>query len=182
MKDEIEVRLLDINVSLLEEKLKKQKAEFIGEWDQKRFVYDFNPVNPNKWIRLRTTGLENTLTIKSVDNLLINGTKELEIQVNDFDKTNLLLEELGYHKRSIQMNTRKRFVLDNVEIDIDHWPHLNPYVEFEGPNENKIKEVMKKLKLNYNETTTLNVQDIYFRNGYTKEDLNNLEFREDEIE
>ena len=132
MDSEYEIRFLDIDEDLIIKKLQEANATFIGNWLQKRYVYDFNPVLENKWIRLRTNGIESTLTIKEIKDYQIDGTKELEIIVDDFDKTNQILEELGYHPRSIQENKRIRYILDDVEIDIDTWPGIPTYVEVEG--------------------------------------------------
>ena len=64
MKTEIECRLLDCNVEQIMKKLKDNNAQFIGDWLQIRNCYDFNPVREKSWIRLRTNGVETTLTIK----------------------------------------------------------------------------------------------------------------------
>lgn len=179
MESEIEVRLLNINKKELIEKLENLQAEFIGDWLQKRYVYDFNPKIENKWIRLRTNGKENHLAIKHYQSAEVGGTKELEIKVDDFEKNNLILNELGYTYRSVQENKRVRYMLDDVEIDIDSWPHLNTFVEFEGKSINDIKNVMEKLELDYNKTTTMDAQDIYLESGFTQEDLNNLKMEDD---
>lgn len=176
MNTEIEVRILDIDKDILISKLEENNAQFIGDWLQIRYVYDFNPVLPNKWIRLRTNGIINTLTIKEKKDSTEHGTKELEIEVSSVEDTDKILEELGYKKRSIQENKRIRYVLNDVEVDIDTWPHLNTYVEFESDSLDKIKEVIKLLGFDYNDAVTDDVQDIYIKKGYTKEDLNNLKF------
>lgn len=179
MKTEYEVRFLDINKDELIRKLEMVGAKLVGDWLQKRYVYDFKPRLDNKWIRLRTNGEESTLTIKEITDKKIDGTKELEIVVNDFDTTNKVLEELGYVARSIQENKRIRYMLDGVEIDIDTWPLINTFVEFESVNEQSIKDVILKLGMDYNMATTMDVQSIYLSLGYTLNDLNNLSFREE---
>jgi adenylate cyclase class 2 len=176
MDSEYEVRVLDINVDEFTEKLMKMKATFVNNYNQRRFVYDFNPVIKNKWIRLRTDGFKTTLAVKEYQDTSIGGTKELEIEVSDMDKTDLILEELGYKKRSVQENKRTRYILDDVEIDIDTWPLLNTYVEFEGSSKEKVIEVLNKLDIDVSETTTMDAQDIYLSKGYTQEDLNDLRF------
>lgn len=40
--------------------------------------------------------------------------------------------------------------------------------------------VLKKLQIDYSLVTTENVFDIYLKNGYSKEDMNNLKFKESE--
>ena len=164
MNTEIEVRLLDINKDELINKLNELKAKYIGSFNQIRYCYDFNPKKDNKWIRLRTNGIKSTLT------------KELEIEVSSFSDTDKILEQLGYKKRSIQENHRIQYILNNVEIDIDDWPMLNTFVEFEAKSINDIKRVFKLLKLDYSKSITDNVEDIYLSKGYTKKDLNNLKF------
>ena len=176
MNTEVEVRLLDIDKDDLVSKLEKNNAKFIGDWLQIRYVYDFKPVDPHRWIRLRTNGIASTLTIKEVSDKTIEGTKELEIEVSSIEDTDKILEKLGYTKRSIQENKRIRYILNDVEIDIDTWPYLNPYVEFEGNSEEQIKEVVEMLGLDYSKCITENAQDIYISLGYTQEDLNNLKF------
>jgi len=176
MNIEIEVRLLNIDKEDLINKLEKNDAKFIGDWLQVRYVYDFNPVDPHRWIRLRTNGITNTLTIKEVKDKTEYGTKELEIEVSSIDDTDKILEQLGYKKRSIQENKRIRYILNDVEIDIDTWPKLNTYVEFEADSLDKIKEVIKLLGFDYKDTVTLDADDIYKSLGYTKEDLNYLKF------
>ena len=178
MNTEIEVRILNINKDDLISKLENNNAKFIGDWLQVRYVYDFNPVDPHKWIRLRTNGITNTLTIKEVKDKTEYGTKELEIEVSSVEDTDKILEELGYKKRSIQENKRIRYILNDVEIDIDTWPKLNTYVEFESGSLDKIKEVIDLLGFNYNDAVTQDADDIYKSLGYTKEDLNNLKFEE----
>lgn len=176
MYNEYELRLLDVNKEKFIKQIEECGAKFINNYEQKRYVYDFNPVDKNRWIRLRTDGIKTTLAIKEHKNNSIGGTEEIEIEVSNMEKTNLVLEKLGYYKRSVQENKRTRYVLDDVEIDIDTWPHLNTYVEFESNNEENIKKVLKKLNINIEDTTTMNAQDIYLALGYTQEDLNKLKF------
>lgn len=176
MYNEYELRLLDVNKEKFIKQIEEYGAKFINNYEQKRYVYDFDPVDKNRWIRLRTDGIKTTLAIKEHKNNSIGGTEEIEIEVSNMEKTNLVLEKLGYYKRSVQENKRTRYVLDDVEIDIDTWPHLNTYVEFESNNEENIKKVLKKLNINIEDTTTMNAQDIYLSLGYTQEDLNNLKF------
>jgi adenylate cyclase class 2 len=176
MDSEYEVRVLDINVDEFTKKIESLGASFINNFNQKRYVYDFNPVIKGKWIRLRTDGFKTTLAIKEYRDTSIGGTKELEVEVSDMEKTNLILEELGYKVRSVQENKRTRYMLDDVEIDIDTWPHLNTYVEFEGSSKEKVIELLNKLYIDLDTTTTMDAQDIYLSKGYTQEQLNDLRF------
>ncbi len=165
MKSEIEARLLECDTQSILTKLKENNATFVGDWLQLRYCYDFNPVRKNSWIRLRTNGIETTLTIKEIQSDKIDGTKESEIVVSDFHTTDEILNKLGYTARSKQENRRIRFYLDSVEIDIDFWPMIPAYIEFEANSENEIKTVCEKLGIDFNNLTTLDVQSIYEKYG-----------------
>ena len=93
---EYEVKILEINKDEIQNKLKNLNATLIENSFQKRYVYDFKPIEPNKWIRLRTNGKKSTLTLKNIESSNIDGTKEREIEVSDFEMTNEILRELGY--------------------------------------------------------------------------------------
>ena len=67
MKIEYEIRVLEINKEEIINKLEKLGATKIGEFNQKRYVYDLKPVQENKWIRLRTNGIKTTLTYKDIE-------------------------------------------------------------------------------------------------------------------
>ena len=71
-------------------------------------------------------------------------------------------------------------MLDNVEIDIDTWPLINTFVEFEGEDEISIKKVISKLEMKYEESTTMDVHSIYLSLGYTDDDMKKLSFKESE--
>lgn len=176
MKTEYETRILEINKEELIKKLEDLKATKIADYHQKRYIYDFNPVIKGKWLRLRDTGKETTLTIKEIKNDTIDGTKELEIKVSDFETTNLILEELGYIHRSYQENKRTRYTLNNIEIDIDTWPKIPTYVEIEGNSEENILSVIEKLGFNKEDVITYGVQKIYTHYGLDIDDYPELKF------
>lgn len=173
MKTETEARLLDVDVNGIITKLNGAGAEFVGDWLQIRNCYDFNPVKENSWIRLRTNGQETTLTIKEINNKSISGTKECEIVVSDFDTTDELLNKLGYFARSRQENRRIRYILDGVEIDIDFWPMIPTYVEFEAQQEDDIRAVCSKLGIDFGSLTTMDVTSIYNHYGFDFSSISN---------
>jgi len=49
------------------------------------------------------------LTIKEIISDSIDGTKEIEVEVSDFEDTNLILEKMGYKFKSYQENKRTSF-------------------------------------------------------------------------
>ena len=180
MNTEYEVRVLEINHNEMIKKLENLGATFKFEALQQRYVYDLKPKQDNKWIRLRTDGSKTTLTIKDLQSKTIDGTKELEIIVDDFNKTNLILEELGFKNRGFQQNKRTQFILDDVEIDLDRWPLIPEYMEIEGPSIKKVEETLTKLGIDKTDVVTLDVASIYDHYGFDGEHLADLNFEMEE--
>lgn len=161
MNIEYEARILEIDKDKLIKRLNKLNVKFVGEFNQKRYVYNIIPKADGKWLRLRTNGKKTTLTYKSVEKNSIDGTKELEIEVDNFENTNSLLELAGIKNKGYQENNRVQYVLDDVEIDIDTWPMIPTYVEIEGKSEESVLNIIKKLGINDKKITTLDVQSLY---------------------
>ena len=159
---ESEIRILEIDKEKFIQEIEKLGAKKEGEYFYKRCVYDFHPVQNGKWIRLRTNGKETTLTIKEIlDNKKIDGTRELEIIVSDFEKTKSILKELGYQPRDTQENKRTRYRYHEMEIDIDTWPHIPTYVEIEGKDKEAVENFLKLISYQQDKLTTLDVDSIY---------------------
>ena len=161
MNTEYEIRVLEIDKDKLIKRLNELNAKFIGEFNQKRYVYNIILKTDGRWLRLRTNGKKTTLTYKSVEKNSIDGTKELEIEVEDFEKTNSLLELVGVKNKGYQENNRIQYILDGVEIDIDSWPLIPTYAEIEGENEESVLNILKKIAIDDKKVTTLDVQSIY---------------------
>lgn len=161
MKTEYEVRVLEIDRDELIRKLESLNATKVGEFNQKRYVYDTIPKENGKWIRLRTNGKETTLTFKDVTSDKIDGTKEVEIEVSDLELTNEFLNKIGFFSKAYQENNRIRYILDDVELDIDSWPLIPTYLEIEGKDENSVLDMIEKLELDKSKVTSLDVQSVY---------------------
>lgn len=161
MKTEYEVRVLEIDKDDLIRKLESLNATKVGEFNQKRYVYDTIPKENGKWIRLRTNGKETTLTFKDVTSDKIDGTKEVEIEVSDLELTNEFLNKIGFFSKAYQENNRIRYILDDVELDIDSWPLIPTYLEIEGKDENSVLDMIEKLELDKSKVTSLDVQSVY---------------------
>lgn len=179
MHTEFEVRILEIDKDQILKKLEELNAKF--EWDhiQKRYVYDFIPKIDKKWIRLRTNGEKSTLTIKNLVSSNIDGTQELEVTVDNFDRTNLILKELGYVPKGYQENRRIQYSLNGVEIDIDSWPMIPTYLEIEGKSEEAVWFALDLLGISRDSVTTRDVEGIYLDYGYNLNDIYELKLEEE---
>ena len=112
--EEIEVKFLGIDPAEIEKKLLSLGA--LKKYDRifKDRVFDFTwwPLDANySWLRLRDKGDKLTLSYKrrfGIDKDADDGgMEEVEIKVDDFEKTTLLLEKIGMVQK---FNEEKRRV------------------------------------------------------------------------
>lgn len=181
MQTEYEVKVLEINKEEIVKKLEEFSCQLEGQYLQKRYIYDFQPAIPGKWIRLRTNGKETTLTIKDITSDKIDGTKELEIVVDDFDKTANILKELGYQPKAIQENKRIKYKYNDIEIDIDSWPLIPDYLEIEGNSIESVNQMIGLLKLDKYQITSKDVQSIYKKYGIDLDSIKELKLEEERV-
>lgn len=167
MQTELEVKILEVNPKAITQKLSDLGATKVSDATlQRRYVYDVVPPRSTAWIRLRDNGRKTTLTVKEITSDAIDGTKEIEVSVDDLAQANSLLEFLGFHARAYQENRRTSFKLGDVEIELDEWPKIPAYAEVEGPSEEAIADVVTKLGYEMKDTTSENTEKIYRRYGF----------------
>jgi len=176
MKTEYEVKILNINIEEIKKKLIKIGAKKHLERHMRRYVYNIDPNNQQTWIRLRDDGEKTQLTIKEISDNSITGTKELEINVSDFDKTHLILDKLGYKHKALQENKRESYKLKDIEFEIDSWPKIPPYLEIEGPSKEKVEEAVKLLGYASEDTTSMNTKKIYLKHDIDLDEIKELKF------
>ncbi len=178
---EYECRRLNIKLDEMCLICEKIGARYVGVYVQRRYVYDFLPPQKGRWIRLRTNGNLTTLTIKEIKSLRIDGTKELEVEVSDFDETNVIMNKLGYKARTYQENFRMEYKLGGITFDIDKWPGIPPYIEIEGEHKEDVELALNKLGWTIDDVTVLDVDKIYNEiYGINLDSIKYLQFTDDE--
>lgn len=133
-----------------------------------------------KWIRLRTTKGKTTLTIKEIfsqeDEYPIDKLKEVEFEVGDFDAADKFLNEMDFYSDSHQEKRRIQYKLNGLEIVIDFWPMINPYIEIEGDDPNSIYDLVRKLGYKDEDALVMNTDSVYAKYGINREDYCVLTF------
>jgi adenylate cyclase, class 2 len=177
MAKEIELRVLDVNPEEIKQRLQALGAHVIREEVQRRFVYDVEPGNQNKWIRLRDNGETIQLGVKEiVDADAIDGMEEVEVTVDSFEHANELLGMLGISPRSYQENHRSMFDLEGVEISIDQWPKLKPFIEIEAASKDMVIDALTKLGYTEADTSLKHPVDMYAEIGIDIKTVPELRF------
>lgn len=97
----------------------------------------------NMWGRVRDEGDRVTMTVKHLSSATsIDGVREMELGVNDFDKACVFMQLTGCTVKSYQENYRETWELSDCQITIDRWPGLQPFAEIEGPDKKSVEDVL----------------------------------------
>jgi len=163
-KEKVRAKLIEINAKLI-------KPEFM----QKRTVFHFPKGHEIKggWIRVRDESDKITMSLKIIDGNKIENQKEICLKVDSFNQAEMLLQTIGCKKKAYQESKRELWILEGVEITIDEWPFLEPYVEVEGKSEQEVKRISERLGFNYNKALFCSVDKLYSKKyGISEEIIN----------
>src|SRR3989344_5508206 len=149
METEFEATFPNIDKNVAREKLKSLGALLKRpEYTQKRVVFNLPTGHEIKggWLRVRDEGDKTTMSLK-----VINGSR------------------IEY-----QESKRELWILDNVEITIDEWPFLEPYMEVEGKSKESVKHVSEKLGFDFDKALFCSVAKLYnLKYGISEDIINN---------
>ncbi len=153
-KDDIRAKLIKLGAKLI-------KPEFI----QKRIVFNLPQGHEieNAWLRIRDEGNKITMSLKVLDGDKIYNQKETMLEVDSFKEAEKFLTLIGCKKKAFQESKRELWNLNGVEVTIDEWPFLEPFVEVEGRSEKDVKKMSNKLGFNYSEALFCSVDILYNR-------------------
>lgn len=177
MPIEHEAKVLDIDPEQVAALILAKGGQQVSEPKlMRRYVYDIQPGDLSKWIRLRDTGSEATLCVKEIRSDAIDGTHEVETTVGDVAATNELLALLGFTPKSYQENRRTSFTLEGARLEIDEWPMIPPYLEIEGDTRDDVVRVAGLLGYTDDQLTGENTMKVYARCGIELSSIRQLRF------
>lgn len=171
--DEHEVKILGIDETKLIQSLNQLGAECIIDADVLSHYYDAKGEvlrKSERMLRLRKTGKRTFLTFK-VDmlNPEMKIYKEYEVDVADFNKTNEIIEQLGYTPFAIDHRHERTFKLPNATITINKLPNIPIYAEIETESKEKLREVVEILGYTMADTKPWSGKDVINHYHKTKE-------------
>lgn len=115
------------------------------------------------YARVRDEGSRVTMSVKrhakEGEGMAENG--ELCLTIDSFETGRRLLAAMGMHEKAYQETKRETWGFEGVEICIDTWPGLDPYVEIEAPSEVEVLSVAKLLGLDDLRSTPSGVDVLY---------------------
>ncbi|MDB5204159.1 MAG: hypothetical protein JWP09_187 [Candidatus Taylorbacteria bacterium] len=149
---EIEVRFLEIDKEALINKALSLGAKDLGEVMLEEIIF-YNTKEDwrteHKLVKIRNNRDKITVTYKHFQSETIDGTEEIEFEINNKNSAKLFLERLGLTAYREQQKLRHTLELDGVTLDIDTWPRIPTYIELESNNEQSIRDVALKLGLDW---------------------------------
>lgn len=170
--EEIEVKFLDIDPIEVEKKILSLGGTKKFDRVFRRIVFDTPDLSLNSkgaWIRLRDEGERIALSYKQRLGMDKKGNDdgmiEEEIEVSDFDMTAKILRHSGLKDKFYEENRRVQFDLGGVELDIDYWPLLKPYLEIEAGSWEDIDKTIELLELDPKEKKIYPTYEVYKLNG-----------------
>lgn len=164
MNIEYEATFTEINKDEIRGRLEKIGAKLVRpEFTQRRTTFNLpeNHDSGHAWARVRDEGDKITLSLKVVDREKIENQKEVCLQIDSLEKAEVFLSEVGCIKKAYQVTKREIWIFNDVEIMIDEWPFLEPFVEIEGKSEKAVMEVAKKLGFDYSKAKFCAVGILY---------------------
>lgn len=163
MNTEIEAKFPNIDHDDIRSKLQALGAELEQPMRMMRRVVIHTPAmsEKNAFIRVRDEGYRTTVTYKQFDSDTVEGAKEFETVVENFDDMVNILTQGGLEYDTYQESKRENWRIGSVEVMLDEWPWLNPYIEIEGQSEDDIKQLAIKLGLNWEDVLFSGVANVY---------------------
>ena len=178
MDIEFEATFPNIQKDHIREILNALGAKLIKpEFMQKRTVFNLPKGHEIKggWLRVRDEGDTITMSLKVIDGEKIEDQKEISLVIDSFKNAKLFFNTIGCVEKAYQESKRELWILDDVEITLDEWPFLEPFVEIEGKSEKSVKMVSEKMGFNYNEALFCSVATLYSLKYNVTEDMINNE-------
>ena len=154
---EIETKILEVNTDNILTKLKSLGAI---ETKNTRLYVDWYCIKEaltakHPWyLRVRkTTDGKSEISWKSLETFVGNTrqSKEINIDVSDFEKAKDLLSAIGLEHYAHQEKDRISFSLKEWNFDLDQYPKMPAYLEIEGNSEEHVGEAIKLLELENHE-------------------------------
>lgn len=164
MQPEIEAKFLDSNHDAVRQKLTKLGAKLEKPMRlMRRTVFDYPDGHIEKVargrLRVRDEGDKVTVTYKSPRS--DQYYDETETTVGSYETMVELFEAIGLVPVSTQESKRETWHYGGVEVVLDEWPWVKPYIEIEGESELAIRQCAADLELDWQAATFGSADNVY---------------------
>lgn len=177
---EMETRIVDINVDTIRKKMKTLKAELVKKEDQINEIFDFEDrrlLNAKGYARVRTVKdkLNEKVVYYMTTKKMLSQEKfkvmdENETVVEDGEMARRIFLSLGLELVQSIKKYRESYRFKNTLIEIDiNDPSFCPfpYLEIETTSETELEEVVKLLGYTLKDTTSKTIYQLLEERGIT---------------
>lgn len=126
----------------------------------------FDTGTKGRWIRVRDEGDRVTMTFKQITGTTIDNVFERETTVGSFEIASEILNQTDFKERSFQENYREIWRNSEVEIVIDTWPYLQPYIEIEAKSTEIIRKYSELLGFDLSIDAFFGSVDVLYKKQY----------------
>lgn len=174
MQTEIEAKFLNIDHVAMRRKLQKLGAQR-AQPNRLTRRRNYNAPGERAWVRIRDEGDKITMTYKQLQDRTLHGTKEVNLVVDSFEQAEAFLKTLELQESAYQETRRESWVLGDVQIELDEWPWIKPFLEIEAPSAQQVRETAAKLGLDWQDALHGSVEVAYQAEfDVTEEQINHL--------
>ena len=169
MQIEYEATFENIDKEEIRQRLKEAGAILVKpEILMKRYTFNLPEGQSRKgaWARVRDEGDKITMSFKIINDGgvgKIDEQKEICLEIDNFENGVEFLRALGCEEKAYQESKREMWQIGKTEVCLDEWPFLEPFCEVEGPSEQEVKDISKKLGFDYSKALFCAVGTLYAR-------------------
>lgn len=163
---EIEIKFLDIDPQKVEHKLLKIGAKKVFDEVLEEWIFqkpEWQEVRGRARVRAGKGNV--SVSYKETTRKSSEGNTEIEFAANSKEHALAFIQKLGIPLLRHQEKRRVHFMLDEVAIDIDYWPHIPPLLELEGNDLKAIEKVARQMGFSLDDACELDalqvIQEIY---------------------
>lgn len=171
---EIEVKVLNVKLDEIEDKLKALGAKLVSEEYQINTIIDredrFIEKSLNSYLRIRETKnlLTNTKSIKLTLKKNISRGKsrqniEITTRIDNKEAMLEILKDLQYEVVKEGYKNRKTYVYDDIRFDLDRWDkdtYPYEYMEIEVKKEEDLDRAIDLLHINRENISTKSIMEL----------------------
>lgn len=183
MSKEFETHILNIDKAALASKLEALGAKKIKDVLQKRITFDYPDRHldaDRAFIRVRDNGEGRVeLAFKRHKRSGENGVadcEEIEFAVSDMELARQFFLAIGLEMKQLIETKRLEYSLEDLTFDIDEWPMIPPFLEIEGPSQERVMEGARLLGYSDEETYQGHAGDIYELKGIDWKAMKEIRF------
>lgn len=194
MGNEIEVKVLEIDVAELKHLLQAAGCECLGRELQQNFMFDYAnrrlyEEQDGSYIRLRRSHYfpkniqkpdTTVLTYKkTLSRERFKIAQETETAVSDFEQTRRFLTLLDLKQVRSDEKYRQSYRFEDILFEIDEWAGLPAYLEVEASSEDRVAFGLSLLGLSLSDSTTMNLREVLAKYKIKASNLHFADFGRD---